>query len=160
MSYLDRFLSVVPLEKSRLQLLGSACLLLASKLRESRPLSVNSVCAYTAHSSRPEELRTMELLLLNKLRWDIAAPTALEFVEHLIRATSLARVKEQVVRKHTDTFIALCAIDGEFTSYPPSMIGAASLSAAVTGLHAGQHGHCLLHRELTDHLAHSIRCDP
>ncbi|XP_043535192.1 G1/S-specific cyclin-D1-like [Chiloscyllium plagiosum] len=159
-SYLDRFLSAVPLEKSRLQLLGSACLLLASKLRETQPLSINSVCAYTAHSSRPGELRTMELLLLNKLHWDIAAPTALEFVEHLIRATSLARVKEQVVRKHTETFISLCAIDCEFTSYPPSVIGAASLVAAITGLHDGQNEHCLVHRELTDHLAHSIHCDP
>ncbi|XP_078387832.1 G1/S-specific cyclin-D3-like [Cetorhinus maximus] len=57
MNYLDRFLSAVPLGKSRLQLLGSACLFLASKLRETSPLSVETVCAYTAHSSRPEELR-------------------------------------------------------------------------------------------------------
>ncbi|XP_067876134.1 G1/S-specific cyclin-D1-like [Heterodontus francisci] len=160
MNYLDRFLSVMPLEKSRLQLLGSACLFLASKLRETLPLSVETLCAYTAHSSRPEELRTMELLLLNKLKWDIAAPTALEFVEHLIRATGLPRVKEQVVRKHTETFIALCTIDYEFVSYPPSMIGAASLAAAVTGLHLGHHGLSLANRELTDRLANSIRCDP
>ncbi|XP_038639640.1 G1/S-specific cyclin-D1-like [Scyliorhinus canicula] len=160
MNYLDRFLSAVPLEKSRLQLLGSACLFLASKLRETLPLSVETVCAYTAHSSRPEELRTMELLLLNKLQWDIAAPTALEFVERLIGPMGLTRVKEQVVRKHTETFIALCTIDYEFALYPPSMIGAASLVAAVTGLHLGQGGPCLANRELTDRLAHSIRCDP
>ncbi|XP_078063756.1 G1/S-specific cyclin-D1-like [Mustelus asterias] len=160
MNYLDRFLSAVPLEKSRLQLLGSACLFLASKLRETLPLSVETVCAYTAHSSRPEELRAMELLLLNKLQWDIAAPTALEFVERLIGAMGLARVKEQVVRKHTETFIALCTIDYKFVSYPPSVIGAASLAAAVTGLHLGQPGLYLANWELTDCLARSIRCDP
>ncbi|XP_041033420.1 G1/S-specific cyclin-D2-like [Carcharodon carcharias] len=152
MNYLDRFLSAVPLGKSRLQLLGSACLFLASKLRETSPLSVETVCAYTAHSSRPEELRAMELLLLNKLQWDIAAPTALEFVERLIGAMGLPRVKEQIVRRHTETFIALCTIDYEFLSYPPSVIGAASLAAAVTGLR-------LANRELTDHLARSIRCN-
>ncbi|XP_078394124.1 G1/S-specific cyclin-D1-like [Cetorhinus maximus] len=159
MNYLDRFLSAVPLGKSRLQLLGSACLFLASKLRETSPLSVETVCAYTAHSSRPEELRVMELLLLNKLQWDIAAPTALEFVERLIGAMGLPRVKEQVVRRHTETFITLCTIDCEFLSYPPSMIGAASLAAAVTGLRLGHRGLCLANRELTDHLARSIRCN-
>ncbi|XP_067830346.1 G1/S-specific cyclin-D1-like [Heptranchias perlo] len=160
MNYLDRFLSVVPVEKSRFQLLGSACLLLASKLRQTLPLSVETVCAYTARSSRPEELRTMELLLLNKLKWDIAAPTAQEFVEHLIGAMGLPRAKEQVVRKHTETFIALCTIDYEFASYPPSMIAAASLAASVTGLHLGPLGHSLANREFTDRLAHSIGCDP
>ncbi|XP_078387833.1 G1/S-specific cyclin-D1-like [Cetorhinus maximus] len=104
-------------------------------------------------------LTVMELLLLNKLQWDIAAPTALEFVERLIGAMGLPRVKEQVVRRHTETFITLCTIDCEFLSYPPSMIGAASLAAAVTGLRLGHRGLCLANRELTDHLARSIRCN-
>uniref|UniRef100_UPI00398F6864 G1/S-specific cyclin-D2-like n=1 Tax=Pristiophorus japonicus TaxID=55135 RepID=UPI00398F6864 len=160
MNYVDRFLALVPVEKCRLQLLGSACLLLASKLRQTLPLPLDTVCAYTAGSSRPQELRAMELLILNKLKWDIAAPTAQEFVEHLIGATGLPRAKEEVVRKHTETFIALCTIDYEFVSYPPSMIGAASLAAAVTGLHLGLHGLALTDHELNHRLALCIRCDP
>lgn len=51
-SYLDRFLSICMVGKSQLQLLGTACLLLASKLREpsSRGLPAELLVFYTANS--------------------------------------------------------------------------------------------------------------
>lgn len=51
-SYLDRFLSICTVGKSQLQLLGTACLLLASKLREpsSRGLPAELLVFYTANS--------------------------------------------------------------------------------------------------------------
>lgn len=51
-SYLDRFLSVCAVSKSQVQLLGTACLLLASKLREpgSRALPAELLVFYTANS--------------------------------------------------------------------------------------------------------------
>ena len=39
MNLLDRFLSVTNVKKDHLQLLGAVCLFVASKLRESRPLT-------------------------------------------------------------------------------------------------------------------------
>lgn len=52
MSYLDRFLSTCTVGKSQLQLLGTACLLLASKLREpsSHGLPAELLVFYTANS--------------------------------------------------------------------------------------------------------------
>ncbi|XP_051898784.1 G1/S-specific cyclin-D1-like [Pristis pectinata] len=160
MNYLDRFLSLMPLEKSRFQLLGATCLFLASKLRQTIPLSVETLCAYTAYSSRPEELRTLELLLLEKLRWDIAAPTPQDFVEQLLGALGPPAARERLIQKHTDTFIALCTTDGEFVSFPPSVIGAASLAAAVCGLRLRLPGIPPETRLFTDLLARFIRCDP
>lgn len=63
MNYLDRFLSVEPLKKNRLQLLGATCMFLASKMKETIPLTAEKLCIYTDNSIRPEELRVISCLL-------------------------------------------------------------------------------------------------
>lgn len=55
-NYLDRFLAVMPMRKSCLQLLGAVCMFLASKLKDSRPLSAEKLCMYTDHSITTREL--------------------------------------------------------------------------------------------------------
>ncbi|KAG7495605.1 hypothetical protein JOB18_002604 [Solea senegalensis] len=55
-NYLDRFLAVMPTRKSFLQLLGAVCIFLASKLKDSRPLSAEKLCMYTDNSITPREL--------------------------------------------------------------------------------------------------------
>lgn len=56
MNYLDRFLSVEPTKKTRLQLLGATCMFLASKMKETVPLTAEKLCIYTDNSVRPSEL--------------------------------------------------------------------------------------------------------
>lgn len=56
MNYLDRFLSICPIKKSQLQLLGTACLLVASKLREPRPVSAETLVYYTDNSITLQDL--------------------------------------------------------------------------------------------------------
>lgn len=56
MNYLDRFLSICPIRKSQLQLLGTACLLLASKLRETRPITAEILVFYTDNSITLDDL--------------------------------------------------------------------------------------------------------
>lgn len=56
MNYLDRFLAVVPTRKCHLQLLGAVCMFLASKLKETIPLTAEKLCIYTDNSIRPQEL--------------------------------------------------------------------------------------------------------
>lgn len=56
MNYMDRFLSVEPTKKNHLQLLGAACMFLASKLKETIPLTANKLCIYTDNSITPAQL--------------------------------------------------------------------------------------------------------
>ena len=55
-NYLDRFLAVAPTRKCYLQLLGAVCMFLATKLKESRPLTAEKLCMYTDNSITPREL--------------------------------------------------------------------------------------------------------
>ncbi|XP_069461794.1 G1/S-specific cyclin-D1-like [Ambystoma mexicanum] len=157
---LDRFLSILSVEKRRLQLLGSTCLLLASKMKDTSPLTMEKLCLYSDYSFTEPDLRAMELLVLNKLKWDIAAVTPRDFLPHFLEPLCIPDAKGQLVRKHTETFIALCASDCNFITFPPSIIAAASVAAAMTGLRLGDLGGPTLHLLITEHLARAIRCDP
>ena len=56
MNYLDRFLSVELTKKNHLQLLGAACMFLASKMKETIPLTAEKLCIYTDNSVTPTQL--------------------------------------------------------------------------------------------------------
>lgn len=133
MNYLDRFLSVVTIRKSQLQLVGAVCLLIASKLRQSLPFTSELLVYYTDHSVSIEEIRAWELLILTTLKWDVAPVVATDFVDHLLIRLPIDKDRA-TVRRHANTFIALCSIDHEFLSYPPSLIATASVAAAADGL--------------------------
>ncbi|NXB40211.1 CCND1 protein, partial [Struthidea cinerea] len=130
MNYLDRFLSFEPLKKSRLQLLGATCMFVASKMKETIPLTAEKLCIYTDNSIRPDELLV------------------------------ISQDTKQIIRKHAQTFVALCATDIKFISNPPSMIAAGSVVAAVQGLHLGNTNTFLSYQCLTHFLSQVIKCDP
>jgi len=53
---LDRFLSIVSIKKTQLQLLGTSCMFLASKLKETIPLTAEKLVTYTDYSINLDEL--------------------------------------------------------------------------------------------------------
>ncbi|XP_054950616.1 G1/S-specific cyclin-D1 isoform X1 [Pan paniscus] len=160
MNYLDRFLSLEPVKKSRLQLLGATCMFVASKMKETIPLTAEKLCIYTDNSIRPEELLQMELLLVNKLKWNLAAMTPHDFIEHFLSKMPEAEENKQIIRKHAQTFVALCATDVKFISNPPSMVAAGSVVAAVQGLNLRSPNNFLSYYRLTRFLSRVIKCDP
>ncbi|XP_061108041.1 G1/S-specific cyclin-D2a isoform X2 [Conger conger] len=159
MNYLDRFLAVVCTRKSNLQLLGAVCMFLASKLKETRPLTAEKLCIYTDNSIKPQELLEWELVVLGKLKWNLAAVTPNDFIEHIMRKLPLPAEKLTLIRKHVQTFIALCATDFNFAMYPPSMIATGSFGAAICGLQLDDGDQSLLGDNLTDLLAKIINTE-
>uniref|UniRef100_A0A8C6X368 Cyclin D3 n=1 Tax=Naja naja TaxID=35670 RepID=A0A8C6X368_NAJNA len=118
MNYVDRYLSCVPTRKNHLQLLGAVCMLLASKLRETMPLSVQKLCIYTDNSITACE--DWEYLVLEKLKWDLVMVIANDFLDHILHRLSLPQHKVHLVKKHAQTFIALCAT-GMFLAFCPML---------------------------------------
>ena len=136
MNLLDRFLSVRPAERNNLQVLGAACLLIASKLRESMHLTVADLAYYSAGAFDEDCLRSFETTVLNALDWDVCCITPHAFYPHLMARLPLdcAQWDAKVVKQHTFTIIALCAADYEFALRAPSVIACVSLAAALLGL--------------------------
>ncbi|KAI2665558.1 G1/S-specific cyclin-D2 [Labeo rohita] len=50
-----------------------------------------------------------ELVVLSKLKWNLAAITPLDFIEHILYKLPFSEDRLTLIRKHTQTFIALCA---------------------------------------------------
>ncbi|MED6289609.1 G1/S-specific cyclin-D1 [Characodon lateralis] len=160
MNYLDRYLSVEATRKTRLQLLGATCMFLASKMKETVPLTAEKLCIYTDNSVLPGELLQMELLVLNKLKWDLASVTPHDFIEHFLSKLKIHPSTKLILRKHAQTFVALCATDVNFVASPPSMVAAGSVVAAVQGLYLKSQDTSLSSPNLTNFLSQVIRSDP
>ena len=56
MNYLDRFLTTTNIRKTQLQLAATVCLLVASKLKQTFPLTTHHLVAYTDYSITIQEL--------------------------------------------------------------------------------------------------------
>ncbi|XP_047363687.1 G1/S-specific cyclin-D2 [Vespa velutina] len=135
MNYVDRFLSICPIRKSQLQLLGTTCLLLASKLREASPLTAEVLVFYTDNSVTLDDLWRWEQLVVSKLKWELSAVTPGDFLIHILSRLPVSPTWDHMmILRHAQTFIALSAREYKFSMYTPSMIAAASIAAALHGL--------------------------
>uniref|UniRef100_A0A672LHC9 Cyclin D3 n=1 Tax=Sinocyclocheilus grahami TaxID=75366 RepID=A0A672LHC9_SINGR len=105
--YLDRHMSQNAVLRCRLQLLGCVCMFLASKLRESVPLSAAKLCIYTDHAVTVPEILQWEVLLVSRLDWDLAAVLPSDFLEPLLQTLPLSAEDTASVRRHTLSYIAL-----------------------------------------------------
>lgn len=63
-SYLDRFLSVCHVSTRFLQILGTTCLLISSKLRETEALNITVLVSYTDNSVDPSNVMVSVLLFM------------------------------------------------------------------------------------------------
>jgi hypothetical protein len=133
----DRFMSFSysRIDKTHLQLIGITCLLIASKLK-SMSLDTIQLIEYTAHTFTLEELLTMEMCIMDTLKWDVLAVCPNDFLAVFLDANELVLSQEEMklLHKHSHAFTALCSIDFSFAFYSPSMIASACLLVALNGI--------------------------
>ncbi len=85
-NYIDRTLSHMHIEKNRLQLVGVACMKIADVFNERskeyyRQENASEYSYITADEYTAAEVIQMEKQVLNVLRFDLYAPTAIAFIK-------------------------------------------------------------------------------
>ncbi|QQP39480.1 G1/Sspecific cyclinD2like, partial [Caligus rogercresseyi] len=124
MNYMDRFLSRVPVDKSKLQLVGAVCLLVASKFRETRPILGERLIFYTDFSITSEEIK--------ELRWELSSVTPLDFLDQVIHRVGIhSSIDLERLKQRAETIIVLSLLEYKFSYLTPSLMASAGLFAAL-----------------------------
>ncbi|XP_040193635.1 G1/S-specific cyclin-D3 isoform X2 [Rana temporaria] len=110
MSYIRKCLSLFPVEKRNLQLLGTVCVLLASKMKDMVPIKVDTLELYTACSVAATEIREWEVNILYFLHWDLEIIISLDFLDHILERLLLSTTSRVSLTRHSRIFLTFCAL--------------------------------------------------
>ncbi|XP_058252266.1 cyclin-A2 isoform X1 [Hemibagrus wyckioides] len=126
-NYIDRFLSSMSVLRGKLQLVGTAAMLLASKFEEIYPPEVAEFVYITDDTYTKKQVLRMEHLVLKVLSFDLAAPTIVQFLtQYFLRQRVCNKVES------LSMFLGeLSLVDADpFLKYLPSQIAAAAFILA------------------------------
>lgn len=125
-NFIDRFLAIKEVRRSRLQLSGVACLLLASKYEEIYPPELKELVYITDRAYNKEEILQMELEVVGTLNYNCTIPTAHTFLCRYLKAAHADRTMVQLA-----CYLAERSLQ-EITSlqFLPSTIAATSILIA------------------------------
>jgi len=122
-NYTDRILEVCPIPRSKLQLLGVSCMLVASKFEEIHPPLVDDFVYITDNTYSREQILQMELIVLNTLKFSLTVSTIKNF---LTRFLMISEVKDYRIMHHSHYLAELTLPDYSIQQkYKPSLIAAA-----------------------------------
>merc|ERR1740139_699528 len=83
---IDRYLSVRPVMRKKLQLLGVVAMMIAAKYEEIDPPRVHEFAYITDHTYSKKDIVNMECQVLMALEYQIAVPTPYHMLDRLQRA--------------------------------------------------------------------------
>ncbi|XP_050390567.1 G2/mitotic-specific cyclin-B [Patella vulgata] len=129
----DRYLTLNLIPLPKLQLLGVACILIASKVIERFPPEITSLCSLTDGAYRPNEVLESEREILNRLRFDLNIPGPIVFLDRYLQIDK----HEDMVENVCLYMIDLCLTNTSFVPYSASKIAASSLYLARFLFHNG-----------------------
>uniref|UniRef100_A0A8C5LI41 Cyclin A1 n=1 Tax=Leptobrachium leishanense TaxID=445787 RepID=A0A8C5LI41_9ANUR len=126
-NYLDRFLSCMSVLRGKLQLVGTAAIMLASKYEEIYPPDMDEFVYITDDTYTKKQLLRMEHLLLKVLTFDLTVPTVNQFLLQYFTRHPVCIKTEQLAMYFAE--LTLLDVD-PFLLYLPSMIAAAAYCLA------------------------------
>ncbi|XP_008275601.1 cyclin-A1 [Stegastes partitus] len=128
-NYMDRFLSCTGyVKRVKLQLVGTAALMIASKYEEITPPDLNEFVYITDNTYKKKELVRMEQVLLSVLDFNMAAPTSSQFLHLFMSIHSVCDMTRNLALYATE--LSLLEI-GPFLQYTPSIVAAAAYCLAT-----------------------------
>uniref|UniRef100_A0A8C8SVM8 Cyclin-A2 n=1 Tax=Pelusios castaneus TaxID=367368 RepID=A0A8C8SVM8_9SAUR len=127
-NYMDRFLSSMSVLRGKLQLVGTAAMLLASKFEEIYPPEVAEFVYITDDTYSKKQVLRMEHLVLKVLAFDLAAPTINQFLnQYFLHQQTNPKVEYLAMYLGE-----LSLIDADpYLKYLPSLIAAAAFHLAI-----------------------------
>ncbi|KAB1221017.1 Cyclin-A1-1 [Morella rubra] len=130
-NYIDRYLSGNVMNRQRLQLLGVACMMVASKYEEICAPQVEEFCYITDNTYFKEEVLQMESAVLNYLKFEMTAPTTKCFLRRFVRAAQGINEAPSLQLECLANYIAeLSLLEYNMLCYAPSLIAASSIFLA------------------------------
>ncbi|KAF5838234.1 A-type cyclin [Dunaliella salina] len=125
-NYIDRFLSIHPVQRSNLQLVGIACMWIASKFEEIYPPNVNDFCYITDNTYTKEQMVDMEELVLKKLKYELTVPTSKTFLRRLLQVCN----PDEYLHFLSNYLAEAALLDNSMLCFLPSQVAAASVYLA------------------------------
>lgn len=159
MGFLDRYLarhletnpSGIP--KHAFQLLAMTCLYIAVKLDQPRMLSLDTMAHLSRGTFTKEQMRAMEMDILNKLQWRVHPPTPYTFLSYFMQVmvsnsnscnngkATLAASGTSKIYEMARYFVELSVLDYYFVGKRASTVGIAALLNAVEDQRGSSGGH-------------------
>ncbi|XP_022867393.1 cyclin-A1-4-like [Olea europaea var. sylvestris] len=130
-NYIDRYLSGNVMERQKLQLLGVACMMIASKYEEICAPQVEEFCYITDNTYFKDEVLQMESAVLNFLKFEMTAPTTKCFLRTFVRAAQGVNESPSLHLECLANYIAeLSLLEYNMLCFVPSLIAASSIFLA------------------------------
>lgn len=120
-NYIDRFLSQMAVLRGKLQLVGTAAMLIASKFEEIYAPEVNEFVFITDDTYTRQQVLRMEHLMIKVLNFDICAVTPLQFLHRFLRAVNADEQTQLIARYLCD----LTLLEYNLVKHQPSLIATA-----------------------------------
>ncbi|XP_059453702.1 cyclin-A1-1-like [Corylus avellana] len=130
-NYIDRYLSGNAMNRQRLQLLGVASMMIASKYEEICAPQVEEFCYITDNTYFKEEVLEMESAVLNYLKFEMTAPTTKCFLRRFVRAAQGINEVPCLQLECLANYIAeLSLLEYSMLCHAPSLIAASAIFLA------------------------------
>ncbi|CAF0875347.1 unnamed protein product [Adineta ricciae] len=132
--YIDRFLSTVNVTRSKLQLLGTTCMYVASKYEEMYPPALEEFSFITDNTYETKHILRMEQILMKMLNFSISGPTYYTFMQYYLTCLKPSTSMNEHDNEYKCLSLLtnyLCTLvllqDRPFSSYRSSLTAAACL---------------------------------
>ncbi|XVE55290.1 hypothetical protein DITRI_Ditri03aG0146900 [Diplodiscus trichospermus] len=126
-NYIDRYLSGNSVNRQQLQLLGVACMMIASKYEEICAPQVEEFCYVTDNTYCKDEILQMESAVLNYLKFEVTVPTAKFFLSQFVHAAQMINQVQSMQFECLANYIAeLSLLEYTMLHCAPSLIAASA----------------------------------
>ncbi|CAB4303220.1 unnamed protein product [Prunus armeniaca] len=137
---IDWFLCHNYTERTRLQLLGITCMLIASKYEEICAPRVEELCFMTDNTYSKEEVLKMESQVLKYFGFQLFAPTTKTFLRRFLRAAQASYKTPSLELEYLANYLAeLTLVDYSFLNFLPSVIAASAVFLSKWSLDQSSH---------------------